>query len=53
MDALPYRVVLNGTVIKRFQYFFEAWAHVYLDMPVFCIIAGPDGYWKVNPYYSN
>lgn len=51
---LYYRVILNGQVIEKFKYFCEAWAYVYLDVPVFCIIAGPDGStWKINPYYSN
>lgn len=53
--ALCYSVVLNGTVIGKFQYFHEAWCHVFLDlrMPVFCIISGPEGYWKVISYYLN
>jgi hypothetical protein len=48
-----YKVIQQGRAIGEFQFFFEAWLYVYLELPCFARIRGPDGVWVVNPPRSN
>ena len=48
-----YKVIQKGKVIGSYQFFFEAWLYVYLELPCFAWIRGPDGTWVVNPPLSN
>jgi hypothetical protein len=44
-----YRVINQGKVVGNFQFFFDAWLHAFLELPVYSRIKGPDGVWTVNP----
>jgi hypothetical protein len=50
---MQYQVIQQGRVIGKFRYFFEAWLYVYLELPCFARIKGPDGTWHVNPHNVN
>ena len=45
-----YRVIHQDRVVVSYYYFFDAWLHLYLELPE-ALIVGPDGYWsKACPY---
>jgi hypothetical protein len=48
-----YRVINQGKVVGRFNYFFDAWLCAFLDFPIHSRIRGPDGVWVVNPATTN
>jgi len=54
MTPLPYTVHHCGRAKKSFAYFFEAWLYIYLELPSYGIVYGPnDEFWIVNPRIPN
>jgi hypothetical protein len=50
---MRYQVIQKNKIIGSFRYFFDAWLYVYLELPCFARIKGPDGIWIVNPHTVN
>lgn len=48
-----YTVFHQGRAKGCYDYFVDAWLYVYLELPSYARIRGPDGVWVVNPHGAN
>lgn len=44
-----YQVRLHGRLVGTFHYFVDAWLYVFLELPHYARVTGPDGEWTVDP----